>query len=260
MLGKRASRLVQETGGTLSASSQRGNQEREKTHYLDSTQRWGRWRSILLKLSWVIRVATIRESAILMLGKNVYKRLFAENTKAEKRSKEMEVTKIIAGEVVGKKLDTPSAGTASVTSPELCQHPFESMKRRGNKSNQWWTCSACLTRWERRPLTDLYTSEVPVGTEIAAFGKYAGTTLGHIYETDPSYVQWALMTVETERDTSPGLKRAALYFANREYQIAMETSQEKRGRSASSMNSEEDSSETDSFLMTEPPFSEGRKR
>ena len=48
------------------------------------------------------------------------------------------------------------------------------------------------------------------------FGKYLGQTYNTVWVNDPSYCQWALLTVESGDATGDGLARFAQYVATRE--------------------------------------------
>ena len=62
--------------------------------------------------------------------------------------------------------------------PLLCQHPSDKMLARGGRGGQqWWTCSACGSRFNRTPLSNYEAQSAGTcmgGNDIITFGKYTG--------------------------------------------------------------------------------------
>ena len=125
------------------------------------------------------------------------------------------VNRVINGEIVGEQLK--SGHKTPSTEAMMCQHPIESMKARGNKSEQWWTCIACQTRWKRLPLQE--NTGPPQETDLVTFGtKYVGRTYREVF-ADREYSEWILRTAESgDHKMFSGLHRLALWLVGREAQ------------------------------------------
>lgn len=206
------------------------------------------WNRFTVKLLMVIRVLTLRRKTMLLLGKEVYKRLFAEAK--ELATNQPEVSRVINGELVGAPL---SLGTGAQTrDPAMCDHPLESMKRRSNGKNLWWTCASCQSRWDRKPIEDALVGEEPQHSEVLLFGKHLGKAMGWVYENDRQYCQWIQMTAEQEVSPGKPLLRMAAYISNREYEEANPMEVEDRGRRARPV--EEMTISDDEFQLLPPSF------
>ena len=103
-----------------------------------------RWKVIVIKLCWVIRVYAIKNAAKLLLGNQNYLRIFGAVRRSAETPETPQVTRVIDGEVVGKPLE-PGNGPVLID-PSLCVHPDQSMKKRGNRAQMRWTCKACQSR------------------------------------------------------------------------------------------------------------------
>ena len=104
------------------------------------------------------------------------------------------------------------------STPQLCQHPYTSMKARGNRDQKWWTCVLCQSRWERMPMT--IPTGYPTDDDPVTFGRHQGSTFLQIYQSHRDYAEWVLRTIESGDGTSPGLRRLGEYLVMKE---AMQT-------------------------------------
>ena len=174
-----------------------------------------------LKLFAVLRVYEIKRQTQAALGKVAYQRIFRQIADATEQPGETTVNKIINGEIVGKRL--PDAASSSTSErnqdPAICPHPPISMKARGNKTYKWWTCLNCLSRWERKSLSEATTQGATTDSEKVLFGKFAGKTFLEIFKDAPQYAQWVLMTAENEVECSTQLKRLAQYLVKKEAEM-----------------------------------------
>ena len=58
------------------------------------------------------------------------------------------------------------------------------------------------------------------------FGKWAGYTMGYLFENQIDYCQWAVKTYDSgEKISQPGLARLAIYTLNREMRDVYMTDQ-----------------------------------
>lgn len=194
---------------------------------LSPIERTCRWFIIAKKLLMVMTVLNLKARAIAVLGKATYLKIFQE-TKALSQQEEKKVfTKIIRGEVVGRRLPDakppatkPGEEMPETLDPEMCQHPAIKMVMRANKDEKWWTCKDCLGRWQRRSL-ETYHGEGP-GTDrdIVTFGIHMGETYLDVHE-DPAHSQWVMMTAEQDPASGPEVRRLAEYLVKKEAQMAM---------------------------------------
>ena len=170
-----------------------------------------------LKLIYVIRYSFYKEKVVHILGRSAFLRIFDREKKEEAKARE--VSRIVDGEAVGKPM-TQATGKVAVD-PALCQHPNQSMKRRGNNKAKWWTCSACQSRWVRVPIEEI-SAVGPIDDFPILFGKHTGKTFSWVYENDKYYSEWVMKTAEQEAShASAPLKMFAQYIAEREYAEAM---------------------------------------
>ena len=171
-----------------------------------------RWRTLVIKLMVILRVHDMKNKAMNMLGRNAYLRVF--NKISDQKQQDTKVNKVINREIVGKVLDKPAQGPI-ITDPSLCEHPYNKMKRHGNKTTKWWTCTECQTRFERKELEDLKPAGPMRDQDLVLFGMHVGKTYLQIYNEQPSYAQWVMQTAESG-DSSPDLARLARYLARKE--------------------------------------------
>ena len=138
----------------------------------------------------------------MLLGKAVYQQLFqiaqpvVNTVKVQYR--------YLRGQVIGKALPR---GTGQVDlknatmDPAMCQHPADKMVPRGNKTDKWWLCKACVSRWERLETIPTLSSQsitVDPSQEILPFGRYMGRTYAQIFEDDPMYCAMICMRTDQE--------------------------------------------------------------
>ena len=88
--------------------------------------------------------------------------------------------------------------------------------QRGNKVTTWWTCSKCLSRWERLPVHEIPQTEC-TDMDLMNFGKHAGSSYVDVWNMDQEYCMWAVKTVEEDMANpgcavaNPALRRFASY-------------------------------------------------
>ena len=212
MLAARACRLL---GIGSSSSTQPSNPQTFQLagSTLEPRQRLARWKILALKLLWVLETFALKRRTQAALGEESYKRLFQRARAEERRSDQTQsFGRLINGEIMGRPLK-PSEGVPQVD-PRMCNHPTSDMKRRGNKM-KWWTCTLCLSRWER--LQVVAPQGVPRGREVLLQGPHAGKTFQDIHETEPQYAHWVRLTAETSaEEASPQVMRLAAYLQTRE--------------------------------------------
>jgi hypothetical protein len=177
-----------------------------------------RWKILVLKLLWVLETFALKRRTQAALGEESYKRIF-QRARVESRRNDQTQTfdRLINGELVGKPLK-PAEGVPQVD-PAMCNHPTAEMKRRANKM-KWWTCTLCLSRWERLPL--VVVDGPPTGREILMQGPHAGKSFREILETEHQYAHWVRLTAEaSSEEASPQVLRLAAYLQTKE-QMGME--------------------------------------
>ena len=168
-LGQRANRIVNRQGPeTRAPRAQRAEAQRQ----LSDDQLTARWRSLTIKLHLVIRVFTIKNMVKTLLGPQNYLRMCGNARRQAENPEAPIVTRVIGGEIVGKPKE-PGDGVVQID-PRLCQHPEQKMKPRGNRSDKWWTCESCQSRWERRSLESLIQTGPVTGGEIMLTGRHLG--------------------------------------------------------------------------------------
>ena len=215
MLGSRACHILSSASGSSTLPS--GSRVAAGTARLSTTERLARWKVMVLKLFWVLRCFQQKRAAQAALGTEPYKRIFNKYDKM-KTDGQTAPTQVINGEAVGKPLPD-GTGTRTVEA-NVCQHPLMAMKARGNKTQKWWTCNLCQSRWERVPLDLPAPTMEPRDIDVMQIGKYQGKTFQEIYETQGHYCQWVLQTVDCEPSSSQHLKRLASYIVSREQREA----------------------------------------
>jgi hypothetical protein len=184
-----------------------------------------RWKIMVLKLLWVLETFSLKRRTQAVLGEDSYKRLF-QRAKEETRRNDSgpDYHRLINGEVVGKPLQ-PGKGIPQVD-PQMCNHPTSEMKRRGNKKNTkggtWWTCSLCLSRWERMDLPT--ETGNPKSTEIMLTGPHEGKTFQEIWENEHQYCHWIRLTADTNPpETNPDSRNNQQIYRLAHYLHQMET-------------------------------------
>lgn len=216
MLAARACRLLG-IGNQSSATPSNAQTFQIVGPKLEPRQRLARWKIIALKLLWVLETFALKRRTQAALGEDSYKRLFQRARVEDRReSRPQLIDRLINGELVGKPLK-PGEGVPQLD-PQMCSHPIAEMKRRGNKM-KWWTCTLCLSRWERLQLTT--PSGPPTGNEVMMRGPHVGKTFRQIYETEHQYSHWARLTAEANaEDGNEQLLRLAAYLQTREQMSA----------------------------------------
>ena len=211
MWGARACRVL---AGTAASSSQEGPKSRSQTARLTPEQRVQRWKVVTLKILLVLRNFHMKRSSQEILGKEAYQRIFNQVDRSERPlAADQVVHRVINGEVVGAEMK--SGKKEATEDVMLCQHPTTAMKARGNKTEKWWTCTLCQSRWKRMPLKQ--SEGRATDTDVVTFGtKYVGRTYREVAE-DKEYSEWILRTVETgDHQAYAGIRRLADYLVNRE--------------------------------------------
>ena len=122
---------------------------------------------------------------------------------------------MINGEYVGKQLAKPAKGTSEVD-PTICPHTAEYMKARGNGRTTWWTCNACLTRWQRIPIEVTSTTDESKDDDVLAFEKHAWKTYKQVLTDYPKYAKWVVSTSEHEESMHQGFGHFAAYILKKE--------------------------------------------
>ena len=162
---------------------------------LSSWQRMARWKNIVLKLLMVFRVYEVQEKAKIVLGKDTYNKIF-QQVKDNPAAQKQEIYRIVGEEIVGRQLPRGEGKEAekATQQPALCQHA--NLVRRGNRTDKWWTCKDCVSRWERRSMKDVEpTSTSLQDTDLVTFGKHLGGTYLQVYQ-DQTYAQFILQAAE----------------------------------------------------------------
>ena len=91
--------------------------------------------------------------------------------------------------MAAKRLPKDAEGPKLV-SQSVCHRPDTGMLRRGNGKTPWWTREGCKMRWERRLVSTFERTGDPISEEYVTFGKFAGYTMGHLYENENDYCRW----------------------------------------------------------------------
>ena len=219
MLGARASRLSQNQSRATGSSGTRITTP--TTACLTSTTRLSLWKNLCVKILYILDSFDRRHRLGAILGKAAYKRIYNQFDKA--KDPNTIVNRIIHGEIVGKpmKISQGDRLAHSRADTMMCQHPTEDMKRRGNKTSNWWTCKTCHSRWERLSLPGFEeTIRQSLPTDVVVFGKHVGRTFKQVYEEDPQYCQWCVTTQQQQSDVLPGLDRFATWVQQVEIRIA----------------------------------------
>ena len=207
LMFNRACRLMDKT----SRSSSSGQQDTTETStrpaavakYTES-ERLARWKSLFLKVSLIFTTIAAQTKAKLILGNEVYSKLF--KTVADASTPEWKgAYRLCKGQFIGKPIPMGSGSKDQKKAhmdPTMCQHNSSDMMPRGNKTEKWWTCQKCMSRWERIPENkELHVT--PMDEDRVTFGKHAGETYLHVYLQDPAYCDWVQRTVE-ETNPAPG--------------------------------------------------------
>lgn len=228
MLGQRASRIC--AGAPASSQPVRGSSAVGAVEHLSPIVREAKWRQFALKLMLVLRSYVQKRALQAMLGKEVYARIFETTKKQEERmTADQHLVgdgRVINGEIVGRPLT--AGGAKATVDPAICQHHSAAMKARANRSQKWWTCIDCQSRWDRRDMS-IYEDQDPSASELILFGKYQGSEMASVRATDRNYCQWVLYTAEQENTKAcPHLLRFATYLTMMEQREARETDQRYR--------------------------------
>ena len=177
----------------------------------------------MIKVSLVFQTFQSQTKAQLLLGEDVYKRLFVQAKAIESSGSEnpKSFNRVIGEEVMGKVLP-PGTGLVDKSKasmdPAMCNHPTKSLAPRGSAKAKWWTCKLCLMRWERIPL-NAFEPRNPIAQDldILTFGKYAGQNFKSVWDQDKEYCQSILKSVESgDYHNNPLMKRFAMYIVSKE--------------------------------------------
>lgn len=197
----RACRLLDKTPSRSSSSGQQNTSETSTrsagpAKYTES-ERLARWKSLLLKTFLVFTTIAAGTKAKLLLGAEVYAKLFKTVTDASKPQEWTGPYRMCKGQFIGKPLPMgqgPKDKKKAHMDPSMCQHNSSDMIPRANKTDKWWFCQKCLSRWERIPENaELHYN--PRDEDLVTFGKHCGSTFLHVYLEDPNYCDWVERTV-----------------------------------------------------------------
>lgn len=219
MFGARASRIAQSSQTRNSTPSASNTRRRNAPEWL-----LHKWRQMTMKISLVLCVFTLKNSAITVLGRGTYNRIFCRQKEIQERAPASQpsrrVHRMIRGEAEGKELKKGS-GTPTVEA-SMCEHPESAMKRGANDNRRsgggikWWTCDRCKSRWERIPCQEVQTQmgEDPTDSSVLLQGKYQGHTYQEVYTQDWEYCQWILTTASQEATALPWVNHFAQYLVS----------------------------------------------
>lgn len=180
----------------------------------------------MIKVSLVFQTFHAQTKAQLLLGLDVFKRMFVQAKTIEDSTSEnpKSFSRVIGEEVMGKVLP-PGTGpvdkSKATMDPAMCSHPTKSLAARGSAKAKWWTCKLCLMRWERIPL-NAFEPRNPIvqDLDILTFGKYAGQSFKSVWDQDQDYCQSILKSVESgDYSNSTLMKRFAQYIVTKESQM-----------------------------------------
>jgi hypothetical protein len=146
LLGQRLCRIL-EAASAASSSREPPSVAQFAAAKLSPSARMARWKIMVVELFWVLRNFELKCCAQEVLGRSAYLRIFQQIESTKEQVKDIPL-KIIDGQVVGKPLPQ-GQGTGNVD-PVMRQHLKENMKTRANKTEEWWTCAMCQSRWERQ--------------------------------------------------------------------------------------------------------------
>ena len=169
----------------------------------------------------ILDQAFVKRARIAILGHDVYMNIFAEVKRVvnQDEKKESKNWQVIDGQYVGRKYPKPSKGSPEVD-PAVCPHNPQYLKPRGNGRQNWWTCVACLTRWERIPIEIKEEGADAKDSDVLAFGKHAGKTYLEVLTDYPSYTRWVISTDEHGDNTNKQFAHFARYIRKKEYEEA----------------------------------------
>ena len=222
--------------GRQGASSTEGSTARpsRSTRRFSETHLHQCWKFLVFKLASLLDLQDRMNNMMKWMGKQPFTAFLQEYTEDmtgvpqraqqanSSNNQEVPFTRVIDGEVVGKML--PNLGQGAVDKanathdPEICTHPQDQMMRRANKDLKSWICKACLTRWERKPLSEFAPrSETLTHHDLITFGKMVGKKYIAIWD-DLDYANWVHMTAEQEKTSCPALKRLARYITQNQNQ------------------------------------------
>jgi hypothetical protein len=154
--------------------------------------------------------------AKLLLGMDVYERVFKTATTAKVKDWTGPL-RFCKGQAVGQPRDSgagPKDLQKAHMDPTMCQHNDQDMMPRGNKTDKWWTCQKCLSRWDRIPDASPSSLATPDDEDLVTFGKHAGSTFLTVFLEDTPYCEWVLRTQEEVPTPATGspLQRLAQYI------------------------------------------------
>ena len=170
----------------------------------------------------VLDGAFVKKARIAILGQDVYQNIFAEIKRVarqEEATRESKNWQVIDGQYVGRKYTKATKGTPEVD-PAVCSHAAQNMRSRGNGRQNWWTCIACLTRWERIPIEIKDAGADATDHDVLAFGKHAGKTYLEVLTDHPSYAKWVISTDEYGDNTNKQFAHFARWIRKKEYEEA----------------------------------------
>ena len=178
------------------------------------TERLSMWKRLLLKVFVVFQTLQQQAKAKVMLGAQVFSRVFQSQQPSLKEPPPTTAFRFVRGEAVGKQLvkgEGSKDRNRATMDPAICQHPDHMMQARGNKNDKWWTCKACLQRWERLKPNEMPNQAAISDVTLMTAGKHMGSTFQEILEKDPAYCQWAVASAEIG-ETSEPVRNLATYI------------------------------------------------
>ena len=202
----RACRILEKPSRSSGSTSETSTRQAGEAKYTES-ERLARWKSLALKVFLLFNTIAAQTKAKFLLGIDVYDRMFQTLLKPKPIQEAYSgPIRYVKGQQVGRPLP-PGTGVKDQKKahmdPTMCQHNVSDMQPRGNKTEKWWTCQKCLSRWERIPIrlsNDPTAAEPqpPINQDetLLTFGKYAGETFLQVYLQDPQYCEWAMRTAQ----------------------------------------------------------------
>ena len=206
----RACRILQEPSARSRSQVGQAPHQRTTPNRLSIQQVEACWRRLMLKVSLIFQTIAQRSKVKMLLGPKVYDVWFTPAVQESiSQSSQPTVSRVIKGQVVGRRL-TKGMGVKDLENahmdPTMCQHPEDSMAPRGNKTQKWWFCTKCASRWARTDLAHVNESAEPLDEDLITFGKHMGKTYAQVYVDDPGYCEWVMTTV-AQSEGSPALQR-----------------------------------------------------
>lgn len=206
----RACRILAQNPSEKSTAT---SSERVGSAKLCESERLSLWKMILIKVQLILQTAFQQNKAKLLLGEAVYNRMFSSTPTLRDASEPINY-RFLNGQAVGRQRPP---GTGRLDSqrahmdPAMCQHPADKMRARANKTDKWWICTACLSRWDRLDTTELNLTQGPQDLNVLNFGKHMGSSFQEVWIQDRRYCEWILQTAENG-DSSKEIHQFAQYL------------------------------------------------